>query len=52
MGMEILKIAKRLQGDCSTGFGIVMGHGLSQISVQYIPCSATQFCQKLRSNMK
>ncbi len=35
MRMKILKIAKRLNGDRSTGFGIVIGYGLSQIKIQH-----------------
>ena len=31
MGMKILEITKALHGDCSTGFGIVIGCGLCQI---------------------
>jgi hypothetical protein len=32
--MKILKIAKRLNGDRRTGFGIFIGYGLSQIKIQ------------------
>jgi hypothetical protein len=35
MRMKILEITKALHGDCSTGFGIIIGCGLSQIQVQH-----------------
>jgi hypothetical protein len=45
--IKILKITKALHGDCSTGFGIVIGYGLSQIKIQHFPGATAQFCEQL-----
>jgi hypothetical protein len=47
MRMKILKIAKRLNGDRRTGFGIVIAYGLSQIKIQHFPGATAQFCEQL-----
>ena len=47
VGIKILKITKALHGDCSTGFGIVIGYWLeSNIGSTLSRRIATQFCQK------
>jgi addiction module HigA family antidote len=42
--MKILEITKSLHGDCSTGFGIVIGCGLCQIEDDFYPLILWEFC--------